>query len=206
MTCAGEVEEQGGAVEDGGVLTGRELPLLRVEQQEGEVPVEGGKRSLRHGSSFSAGRTHDGATIQAEECRFPTAIPMLGMGQNVVDTTDARGGTVPEEQTRSRLAEWGSRKRTRKETALFWTVLLAVVAGFCAVMVWAGGGVQDETAAREEQLNERYEESVSVELTQVGGNLRERIILDGVQRPDCDSTEDGYLECSDDPQPTLTDE
>lgn len=109
---------------------------------------------------------------------------------------------MPEPEKKSRLAEWGSRPMTGKEKALFWLVGLVLLAGVAAVVVWAGRGIQDETKALEEKLNERYEEPISIRLTQVRNHTQETIVLDGVQRPDCDATDDGYLECDDDPQPT----
>ena len=83
-------------------------------------------------------------------------------------------------------------------------LLLLGVAG--AVVTWTGEGLQDERAALEQTLEERYAESVSIRVAVNRNHTSEDVILDGVERLDCDATDDGYPECSRDPRPTLADE
>ncbi|ANS79477.1 hypothetical protein SGUI_2081 [Serinicoccus hydrothermalis] len=109
-------------------------------------------------------------------------------------------------QKRSRLAEWGSRKSTPLGIAVFVLVGLLLLGAAGAVVVWLGRGIQDDHAALERTLNGRYEESVTIRVTVNRNHTREDVILDGVERSDCDATDEGYLECSRDPQPTLVDE
>jgi len=109
---------------------------------------------------------------------------------------------VPEPEKKSRLAEWGSRPMTGKEKALFWLVGLVLLAGVAAVVVWASRDSREDLEQLEEKLNQRYEEPISIRITHTKNATHEWIVLDGVQRLDCDATDDGYLECDDDPQPT----
>lgn len=111
---------------------------------------------------------------------------------------------MPEQQEQSRLAAWGSRPMTLRAKLLFWAILLVVVAGVGALLVAGSEDAREEYATLERQLNEHYEEPVSVRVISTARYTSKTIILDGVERSDCEATEDGYLECEDDPQPTPT--
>lgn len=109
---------------------------------------------------------------------------------------------MTEDARRTRLQEWGSRPMTGKEKALLWIgglLLLALAAG---IWLWAAGNYGDDRHEREDQLNERYREQITIDVSHVGNKTQETFIIDGVQRPDCTESQDGYLTCSDEPQPT----
>lgn len=112
---------------------------------------------------------------------------------------------MPEGQQQTALARWGSKKMTRKESVVFWAVVLAFLGLVIAVWGWALHGMGEERAELEDKLNAHYKESVSIGVQTVGSHTSFTFAVDGVTRPDCTASDDGYLECSDDPQPTLED-
>ena len=106
------------------------------------------------------------------------------------------------EDKKSVLAEWGSRESTGLGRLGLWLVALAVVVVLGGVGLWAAGNYGDDLQDLEDQLNSRYQETISVGTQQINGSTLETFTVDGVRRPDCDATPEGFLSCSDDPQPT----
>lgn len=81
-------------------------------------------------------------------------------------------------------------------------IVLLVVGGLLGTGIYFGTGVTDDREALEEQLNSRYEEKIELNVRNSTSQAVD-VVIDGEGREDCETTDDGYLECSDDPQPTL---
>lgn len=82
-------------------------------------------------------------------------------------------------------------------------VVVLVVGSLLGVGIYVGTRVTDDREALEKQLNSRYEETIELNVRNTKGQAVD-VVIDGEGREDCETTEDCYLECADDPQPTLT--
>lgn len=82
----------------------------------------------------------------------------------------------------------------------FWIILVVVLVALTAFIVVMSRWAADDRAERLEQLNDHYVEKIEFETRRGSSNW---IVIDGTKRLDCVEEEGGWLECEDDPQPTL---
>lgn len=119
------------------------------------------------------------------------------------EARSARGGGMHRTVVRIRR-----RMAQRNEAGMgklgMYSIVAVVAVALMVLGIYLGSLVTDERLALEEKLNARYEETIELNARTTQGQAVD-IIVDGELREDCDTTDDGYLECTDDPQPTLTD-
>lgn len=112
---------------------------------------------------------------------------------------------MSDEREQSALARWGSAPMSRRDKVLMTLGFVVVAAVAIAIFAWAGSGINDDRSKLENKLNAHYKEPISIGVQTVGNHTSFTFDVDGARRPDCNATDDGYLDCSDDPQPTLED-
>lgn len=109
---------------------------------------------------------------------------------------------MAEEKKQTALQRWGSKEST---PAGKFFLLLGVVVVVCLLWggwIFVGSTITDDREEREEVLDSRYVEEIELDELNTAGTP-EVVTIDGTVREDCTATDDDYLECEDDPQPTL---
>lgn len=117
------------------------------------------------------------------------------------DASDPGGGTGQAQQTW--LQRWGS-SGSRSSTAIALLVFALVLGGAIYIGLSAATRSTDERQERARDLDERYVERVDIVVSLPGRPGEKEVVeIDGTPREDCTETEDGFLECTEAPQPTL---
>ena len=114
------------------------------------------------------------------------------------------GVDMAEQRKQTALQRWGSQESTGVGKLLLYAGFALIVGALIAVGIYVGVGETDQRERLQEQLNSRYVEQIELHEQNTAGRPTV-IIIDGTYREDCDATDDGHLECSDEPQPTLED-
>lgn len=106
------------------------------------------------------------------------------------------------EQKQTALARWGSRESSPLEKVVLFLGSLAVLGLLVWGWIYFATGEREDREEREQVLDSRYVEKIEIEVINTRGQP-DIIRIDGRPREDCEETDDGNLECEDDPQPTL---